>query len=109
MEVNASLAMLGFGTIGTITIGIFKFMFNTIKSDRKRIDERLDLLETSNVALLGDKIFHLCQAYLKRGWVSIDELKNLERIFKSYEANGGNGTAKHLYEKVLKMPNEKEE
>ena len=104
VEINATMALLGFGTVGGVLMGVFKFVFTSLSKDRKLINARLDKLEGGTLALLGDKVFHLSQSYLKRGWIRVDELKNLTRLFENYEAHGGNGTAKHLYDLVLELP-----
>lgn len=112
IEVNGYLVTFGFGTIGSILIWGIKLMVNALKGDRENIERRIDILEASNVALLGDKIFHLCRSYLKRdfgGWVTIEERQNLDRIFKSYESSGGNSTAKQLYQKTTGLPYSREE
>lgn len=57
--------------------------------------------------LLGlghDRIFSLCEQYLERGYVTLDELENLEYIFNPYKELGGNGTGERLYEAVNKLP-----
>lgn len=112
VEVNGWLMMLGFGGVGGVLSWGIKKILHAFKDDRIKLnqkianlDGRIDSLEASNVALLGDKIYHLSQSYLDRGWVSVEELKNLERLYKSYKASGGNSTAEVLYLRVQQLPN----
>ena len=72
------------------------------------VNERLQLLENAQIASLHDKIYNKCHYYIEAGWVSLDDLENLDYLYSAYKALGGNGTAKILYEKVKKLPNTKE-
>lgn len=51
------------------------------------------------VALLHDSLFRNCEQYIKRGEITVNELENLETLYASYHALGGNGTGTALYEK----------
>ena len=72
------------------------------------INSRIKLLENAQIASLHDKIYNKCHYYINEGWVSSDDLANLVVLYNAYTALGGNGTAKTLYEKVLKLPNTKQ-
>lgn len=104
-EINGVLVALGFGSIGGIMVAAIKLAYNAVKN----IDRRIDALEESNLALLGDKIYHLCKSYIKRGWCTVEERRNLDRLFNAYEARGGNGTAKKLWERTQNLPYTQEE
>ena len=70
--------------------------------------KRMDKKDASKEMLLGlahDRIMCLCMFYLDRGdWITHDELENLEEyLFKPYLKMGGNGTAKVLMERVVKL------
>lgn len=70
--------------------------------------KRMDKKDASKEMLLGlahDRIMYLCMFYLDRGdWITHDELENLEvYLFKPYLKMGGNGTAKVLMERVVKL------
>ena len=68
----------------------------------------MDKKDASKEMILGlahDRIMYLCMFYLDRGdWITHDELENLEEyLFKPYLKMGGNGTAKVLMERVVKL------
>ena len=67
-----------------------------------------DKKSARNQLLLGlghDRIIHLCMKYLERGWITSDELEDLEKyLYVPYRAMGGNGTAQRLVEAVGKLP-----
>lgn len=57
--------------------------------------------------LLGvahNMIFDKCERYLRRGWVTPEELDDLIYIYTPYSDTGGNGTAKLMVERVKQMP-----
>lgn len=58
--------------------------------------------------LLGlghDRIMHLCDKYIARGWISTDEYEDLFKyLYDPYIKMGGNGTAKRLMEDVGRLP-----
>lgn len=68
---------------------------------REKKDAKSQLL----LGLGHDRIIHLCMKYLERGWVTHDELEDLEKyLYKPYKDMGGNGTAKRLVEVVANLP-----
>lgn len=57
------------------------------------------------IGLGHDRIMYLGKQYISRGWVSADEYENLNKyLYEPYIAIGGNGAARHLMEKVQKLP-----
>lgn len=51
--------------------------------------------------LAHDRIVDLGNEYLSRGYILYSEYENLvDYLFKPYERLGGNGTAKHIIERV---------
>lgn len=69
------------------------------RSDRK--DARTKLL----LGLAHDRVMFLGMSYIERGWITQDEYENLyEYLYKPYEENGGNGSAKRVMQEVNKLP-----
>lgn len=57
--------------------------------------------------LLGvahNMIFDKCERYLRRGWVTPEELDDLIYIYTPYSDAGGNGTARLMVERVKQLP-----
>lgn len=57
------------------------------------------------LGLAHDRIMSLCQKYIKRGWITVDEHENLIKyLYKPYKHRGGNGTAEQLVAQVNRLP-----
>jgi hypothetical protein len=69
----------------------------------KKTDKRC----AADEMLLGlghDRISYLCLKYLHRGWITPDELENLnDYLYVPYTKMKGNGTAKKYMEDVFKL------
>lgn len=50
------------------------------------------------------RIRQLCHVYLERGCMAADEYDQLQKMFSIYEAIGGNGQTKDLYDRVKTLP-----
>lgn len=101
LEINSVMLALGFGGIGSILIATFK----RIKRSREETELRFKNLEFANVALLHDKIYQQCTTFINDGWISVDDLENLDYLWRGYHNLGGNGTGEILYNKVKALPN----
>ena len=56
------------------------------------------------LAILHDRLYCECKRYLAQGHIDTDGLHNLEYIYKSYHALGGNGTGTELYNRAKGLP-----
>lgn len=56
------------------------------------------------LAIMHDRLYQSCTFYLKQGSIDIGGLKNIEYLYKSYHALGGNGTGTDLYNRVKALP-----
>lgn len=69
---------------------------------------RKEKKDAKTLMILGlghDKIIHLCNTYIARGWLTDDEYDNLINwLYTPYLAMKGNGRAKKLVEQVEKLP-----
>ena len=76
------------------------------KLEEKREQEKLDqtkrqiVMEEALCAMLHERIVRL----LIIGYVTADDLKELDYLYNPYRALGGNGTAERLYNKVQQLP-----
>jgi hypothetical protein len=67
----------------------------------KRSDHRMMVL---GLTYLGIKMS--CKSVMERGWVSVEELEDLEKyLYEPYKRMGGNGTAEAMLQKVKQLPN----
>ena len=56
------------------------------------------------LAIMHDRLYQSCTFYLKQGYIDMGGLKNLEYLYKSYHALGGNGTGTELYNRAKALP-----
>lgn len=97
----------GFSFFGKLFLDQMKKK-NTIRREQKEIvNNRLKAVEFANLAILHNKIYRQCAEHLGVGYVSIDDLDDLEYLFRAYKSLGGNGTGEQLYKKVCDLPNKK--
>ncbi len=59
--------------------------------------------------ILHNEIINRCKKLLIIGYVTPDDLEELEYLFKPYKELQGNGTAEKLINKVYELPIKKEE
>lgn len=59
--------------------------------------------------LLHNDIIYRCKKHLIIGFVTLDDLEELEYLYKPYSELGGNGTAKKMMNRVYQLPIKKEE
>lgn len=83
--------------------GFSAFILKKVYSDFKRDRTEQEVLKIGMIALLHDSLFHNCESYISKGEITIDELNNLETLYASYHALGGNGTGTALYERCKNL------
>ena len=69
-----------------------------VQKQHEKHDSSQDLL----LGLAHDRILDLGTTYLERGdWITKDEYENIhEYLYAPYERRGGNGSAKHVMNKI---------
>jgi len=69
----------------------------------------IDSKSASREMLLGlgrDKLISKCHEYIDQGWITVEELADLEKyLYTPYRKLGGNGTGEILFNKVNSLPN----
>lgn len=67
---------------------------------------RIDSDELKRVLLDSWKyrLKELCEVYLKRGNITVDEFRQLQEFYGYYTTLGGNGIIKTLFDQVQKLP-----
>lgn len=77
--------------------GLWAFVETKIK--RGSAAEQLLLI------LVRDRIIKEGERYLERGYILSGEYADFyEELYKPYEKMGGNGLAKHIFERIEKLP-----
>lgn len=73
----------------------------------KRIKEQEDerkAIKEGLLAIMHDRLYQACNHYIQQGYIDTSGLKNLEYLYKSYHALGGNGTGTELYHRAQALP-----
>ena len=72
------------------------------------INNKAEHRSSLNAMMIGlghNKIIELCERYIVRGYITVDEYDDLTvHLYKPYKALGGNGTAEKLVNEVKKLP-----
>lgn len=74
------------------------------EKDIKSLRGTIIPMKNGLLASLHDRLYFLCNFYLEQGWLSTEDLKNLEHLYRGYSGLGGNGTGKELYERCCALP-----
>lgn len=91
----------------TLIVSLLSILVKRLYNKFKQEITTQKLLKEGMLAMLHDRIYQLCTVYIDRKSITIDELENLEYLYKSYHNLGGNGTGTSLFErcKTLKITN----
>ena len=91
----------------TLMVSLLSLFVKRLYSKFKQEINTQRLLKEGMLAILHDRLYQLCTMYINRGSIAVDELENLEYMYKSYHNLGGNGTGTSLFErcKSLKIVN----
>ena len=90
-----------FGILVTGMGFIFKILLKYAKEN--------EALKEGMKGMLHNEIIYRCKKLLIIGYVTLEDLEELEYLFKPYEGLGGNGTAKKMVERCYSLPVKKEE
>lgn len=88
--------------IGVVITSLVAYCRGLKAKLKKAKTDDLALRNAVKILLRGD-IKKSCKYYLKKKNITIEEFEELQEEFSVYEALGGNGTTKILFEKVKKM------
>lgn len=73
-----------------------------IKKLNSRMKEQ-ESIKDGVLAILHDRIFQAARYYISKGYITIDELRNVQYLYDSYHELGGNGTGTELFERIKKL------
>lgn len=68
------------------------------------IEQKQELIKQGTLAILHYRIYEDANKYISQGYITTEQIDDLEHLFKPYKALGGNGTAESLYKKCLDLP-----
>lgn len=85
--------------LGLITAGL-GWAYRKLK---RKVDEQ-GLIKEGMLAILHDRLFQAGRYYTEKGEITFDEIKNIEYLYNSYHALGGNGTGTEIWERIKALP-----
>lgn len=92
VELILSTVITGLGVV-------CKILWKKLKDKEKDDDtQREGLLSVLHLVLYREAMDHI-----EAGYITTEDLKHVEYIYKNYHALGGNGTGTALYQRVLKL------
>lgn len=110
-SVNSWLMTFFKMSLGSGLIIILKSIYTYVKKiytrSRQEDTERdlaLNLVKAAVMAQQHDTLYRLTDEYLRQGYITLAELDNLEYIYESYKALGGNGSGEYRYNKCKELP-----
>ena len=84
--------------------GILAAAYRRLSKRIKEQEQERQAIKTGLLAILHDRLYQACQFYIAQGYVDMAGLKNVEYLYRSYHALGGNGTGTELYRRVKALP-----
>lgn len=99
------------GAVATITVAIIEAIAawerKKAKEERTIADKnrkRIDAIESGVESLLRDSIISRYNKYMEQRCIPIYGMENVEEMYGSYSALGGDGTITKLVEELRKLP-----
>lgn len=79
-------------------------LFSFVEFLITRRDTHKSTLENAILALLRDRLLHLCNKYMNAGEIDIREEESLCKLYEAYTGLGGNSFIGELYNSVMELP-----
>lgn len=89
-----------FGIVAAGLTAAYRNLSKKIKAQK----EENKAIKNGLLAILHDRLYQACTHYIEKGYIDLPSLKNIEYLYKSYHALGGNGTGTELYMRAKALP-----
>ena len=93
----------------TAALAVLSWAFRGVRTQLREERERNENIANGVQALLRETIVSGYNRYSDKGYCPIYAKESLKKLYKSYHELGGNDVATELYQKLLKMPENREE
>ena len=93
----------------TVVLGALSWLFKSLRDQLAEEREKNEAIAEGVQSLLRESIVTNFNRYQDRGFCPIYAKDSIKRVYKAYHNLGGNDVATELYQKLLKMPEEKRE
>lgn len=90
--------------IFTAITGVLAAAYRSLSKRIKAQEEERKAVKEGLLAIMHDRLYQSCTYFIKQGYIDTSGLKNLEYLYKSYHALGGNGTGTELYNRAKALP-----
>lgn len=87
-------------------VGALAMAVKSLRAKQKTQEARQGAVEDGIKAILHSELYKECGVCERKGYATIDDLKNIEYLYNPYHALNGNGTGTTLYERVKQLPGE---
>lgn len=78
--------------------------YRNLSKKIKAQKEENKAIKNGLLAILHDRLYQACTHYIEKWYIDLPGLKNIEYLYKSYHALGGNGTGTELYMRAKALP-----
>ena len=89
-----------------VATGALGWAVKRMRKRQKAQEAEQAAIKQGMLALLHDRIYSAYAECQKKGYASVEDLRNLDYLYQPYHRLGGNGTGTELFERVKKMPTE---
>jgi hypothetical protein len=90
--------------LAATTVGALSMALKHVWTRQKAQAAQQEAIKDGMLALLHDRIYGGYAICEQQGCATVDDIKNLEYLYRPYHALGGNSTGTELYERIKKMP-----
>lgn len=108
MEIIAFVSAHWLEWLFTGVLAVLSFLFKTLQRQLKEEQEKNQAIADGVQSLLRESIVNGYNRYQDKGFCPIYAKESLKKLYKAYHGLGGNDVATELYNKLLKMPEERE-
>lgn len=91
----------------TAVLAILSWLFKLMKDQLEEEKKKNEAIAEGVQSLLRESIVSNYNRYHDRGFCPIYAKESMKKVYKAYHNLGGNDVATELYQKILKMPEER--
>lgn len=84
----------------SVILAALSWAYRSLAKRFKRKMQEDAAIREGVTALLHDRLYQECPQHIHEGCVCVEDLKNIEYLYRAYHALGGNGTGTELYNRV---------
>lgn len=107
MEILAFIGAHWMEWLFTAILAALSWLFKSMRDQLEEEKKKNEAISEGVQALLRESIVSNYNRYADKGFCPIYAKESMKKVYKAYHRLGGNDVATELYNKVLKMPEEK--